>query len=67
VNAADKYIMSAGEVAKRLGVSRETVHNYAETGVLSFRPKMRGKLPWKYFNPDEVETYARKRAGEALA
>ena len=59
-NAA-RYTMSVGEVAQILKCSRQTVHDYAATGVLSFVEKMRGKVPWKYFDPDEVNAYAQKR------
>lgn len=61
VKDADRYTMQAGEVALRLHVSRETVHNLAETGVLSYVEKARGRTHWKYFNPEEVEAYAQQR------
>lgn len=58
----ERYTMQAGEVAKRLQVSRETVNNLAETGALSFVERLRGKSQmWRYFDPSEVETYAVKR------
>lgn len=59
-NAA-RYTMSVGEAARRLDCSRQTVHDYAATGVLSYMEKMRGKVPWKYFDPEEVNAYAQKR------
>lgn len=61
LNSAARYTMSVGEVAQRLGCSRQTVHDYAATGVLTFVEKMRGKVPWKYFDPEEVSAYAQKR------
>ena len=58
----ERYTMQAGEVAKQLQVSRETVHNLAETGVLSFTERLRGKSQkWRYFDPQEVEAYAVQR------
>jgi predicted site-specific integrase-resolvase len=58
----ERYTMQAGEVAKRLQVSRETVHNLAETGALSYVERLRGKSQkWRYFNPTEVDDYAVRR------
>lgn len=58
----ERYSMQAGEVAKRLQVSRETVNNLAESGALSFVERLRGKSQkWRYFDPEEVEAYAVKR------
>lgn len=54
--------MSVGKVATALTCSRQTVHDYAESGVLSYVEKMRGKMPWKFFDPEEVNAYAQKRA-----
>ena len=55
----ERYTMQAGEVAKRLQVSRETVHNLADTGTLSYIERLRGKSQkWRYFNPEEVDAYA---------
>lgn len=57
----ERYALGVGEVAKRLQVSRETVHNLAETGVLSYVERARGRTFWKFFDPSEVEQYAIKR------
>lgn len=59
---AARYTMSVGKVATALTCSRQTVHDYAESGVLSYVEKMRGKMPWKFFDPEEVNAYAQKRA-----
>jgi len=60
----DDYTMPVGEAAKALGVTDETVRNYADRGELSFVVKRRGKVSWKYFNRDEVNAFARKLSGE---
>lgn len=65
VKDADRYTMRAGAVAQRLAVSRETVHNLAGTGVLSYVEKARGRVQWKYFNPQEVDDYAAQRGVKA--
>jgi predicted site-specific integrase-resolvase len=57
---AERYTMQAGDVAKRLNISRESVHNYAETGLLSFVARPRGRTTWKYFDPAEVEAFAQE-------
>ena len=57
----ESYSIGVGEVARRLQVSRETVHNLADTGVLSYVNRARGRIYWKFFNPDEVREYAIKR------
>ena len=59
---AEKYTMQAGEVAEKLSMSRQTVHNLAEAGVFTYVEKPRGTVPWKYFNPEEVEAFAEKRS-----
>ena len=56
----DDYTMAVGAVAKALGVTDETVRNYADRGELSFVVKRKGKVSWKYFNPSEVETLVKK-------
>ena len=61
IKDATRYTMGVGEAAQILHCSRQTVHDYATTGVLSYVEKMRGKVPWKYFDPDEVNAYAQKR------
>lgn len=65
-DSAERYTMSVGEVAQTLGCTRQTVHDYANSGVLSYRTKLRGKQPWKFFDPAEVQTYASKRAGSQI-
>jgi excisionase family DNA binding protein len=60
----DKYTMGVGDAAKLLGVSRETVHNYIDSGELSYRTRPHGQQRWKYLYPDEVQALARKLSGE---
>lgn len=64
VKDAARYTMGVGAVARRLNCSRQTIHDYAATNVLSYQEKMRGRVPWKYFDPQEVEAYAEKRGTE---
>ena len=56
-----RYTMGVNEVRQRLKCSRQTVHDLATAGVLSFRTKQMGRVPWKFFDPQEVESYAEKR------
>lgn len=56
-----RYTMQAGEVAERLQCSRETVHNLADTGELSYKTRSRGKQEWRFFDPVEVEDLAKRR------
>lgn len=62
MNDTAQYTMQPGEVAQRLDVTRQTVHNLAADGVLSFIEKARGRKIWKYFNPAEVERFAQERS-----
>lgn len=59
-----RYTMQVGEVSQLLDCSRETVHNLAETGELSYRVRSRGKQEWKFFDPQEVAQLAQKRGVE---
>jgi predicted site-specific integrase-resolvase len=63
-----RYTMGVNEVRQRLKCSRQTVHDLATAGVLSYRTKQMGRVNWKYFDPAEVEAYAEKRGvpSEAL-
>jgi len=59
---AKRYTMSVDDVRKRLGVSRQTVHDLArKSKVLSFITRKRGTKNWLFFDPIEVERHAQER------
>lgn len=61
IDDATRYTMGVDDVRKRLGVSRQTVHDLAKSKVLSYVTKKRGTRDWKFFDPSEVERHAQER------
>lgn len=58
---ASRYTMQVGEAAQVLQSTRETVHNLAEGGYLSYVERPRGAQRWKFFDPEEVRRLAHER------
>ena len=61
-----RYTITTAEAMTILKCSRDTVHNLAESGALSFVTKPRGNYDWRYFNREEVEALALVRNGEEI-
>lgn len=62
---AQRFTMRVNDVQRRLGVSRQTVHDMAERKELQFVTRGRGQQQWKFFDPQEVERIAQDRGAPA--
>lgn len=51
-------LLTVGQVSRELGVSAETIREYARRGIL---PAMRNYLGWRLFKTQDVERLKRER------
>ena len=59
----DRYTITAGRAAEILKLTRMAVILMAMRGDLSYREKPRGRMKWRFFDPDEVARLAFVRDG----
>lgn len=63
---AQRFTMRVSDVQRRLGVSRQTVHDMTERGELQFVTRSRGRQQWKYFDPQEIDAKAEERGAPPI-